>query len=77
MVEFRTNLLPKSGFRVHEDERIQNVSKLLCHKAKAINDHMSRLFWDLDIVLHAQFEFPIAIQCISLSTRLNLNFDPR
>ena len=57
MVEFHTNLLPKSGLRLHEVERIQNASKLLWHKAKAIKDHISRSFWDLDVVLHAQFEF--------------------
>ena len=58
MVDFRTNLLPKSEFRVHEVERIQNTSKLLCHKAKEINDHISCLFLDLYVVFHAQFEFP-------------------
>ena len=58
MVEFRTNLLPRWGFKVHEVVRIQNASKLSWHNAKAIKDHISWLFLDLDVVLHAQFEFP-------------------
>ena len=68
MFEFHTNLLPKSRFRVYEVERIQNASKLLCLQAKAINDHSWRLFWDLDVVLHAQFEFPSNSMQISLNS---------
>ena len=53
MVKFRNNLLPKSGFTVHEVERIQNASKLLRYNGKAIKDHISWLFLDLDVILHA------------------------
>ena len=74
MVEFRTNLLPRWEFKVHEVERIQNASKLLWHNAKAIKDHISWLFLDLDVVFMHNSSF-LAFQCISLSTRLNHNFD--
>ena len=61
MVEFRTNLLPKLGFRVDEFKRIQIAFKLLWPKPKAMKDHILRLFSDLDVVLHAQFE----VHCIT------------
>ena len=68
MVEFRTNLLPKSGFRVQEVEWIQNASKLLWHKAKAIKDHILRLYWDLDVVFHVQLDFH------SISSHFSFNY---
>jgi len=45
-------------------------------QSEAVKDHILHLSWDLNVVLHAQFEF-LAFHRIPLSTLLNLNFDPK
>ena len=75
-VEFRTYLLPKSGFRVHEVKRIQNACILLRHESKSIKDHILCLLWDLHVVFMHNSSF-LAFHRSPLSTLLYLNFDPK
>ena len=76
IVEFRTYLLPKSGFRVHEVKRIQNASILLWHKSKSIKDHILCLFWGLDFFCMRNSSYQ-AFHRSTLSTLLYINFDPK